>query len=158
MTLTSIPNADISRMSSEMKRMTEEGMGSFNVRKLAENAIAGHEDKILAIYDYLKRWPYIPDPVGKELLISPNRQAEDFLTKGEIHGGDCDDLAMLSAAVLGSIGYKVRIVIASYRFDREFEHAYTEVWVEDSWFNFDLSSSRPLGWITPTTKEIHIEF
>lgn len=61
---------------------------------------------------------------------------------------NCDDLALLSAAMLGSIGYTIRIALLDTDFDGELNHALTQVRSEKLglWLNVDLSSQHPIGW------------
>jgi len=144
----------VSTLKTEMLRLAREGVNSPSVRRLGEVALekGKGEDQIVDISNFLRNtFLYQPDPLDKELLISPNRMAEDFLTKGIAHRGDCDDLATLVAAVFGSLGYRTRILIVSY--DSEWSHAYSEIWTEElGWLPVDIASSHPLGWIIPPTK------
>ena len=145
----------VETLKNEMVRTAREGIRSSSVRRLAEIALerGKGQDQIVDVYKFLKlTFLYQPDPVERELLISPNRIAEDYVEKGIAHRGDCDDLATLSASVLGSIGYKTRLLIVSYNL--QWEHAYAEVMTALSWLPFDLASSRPLGWVMPVTKKI----
>ena len=142
----------------EMSRMLREGIQSANVRKLAELAISNKEDHVVAIHQFVKlHFPYAPDPADMELFIHPNRMALDYFD-GRQRMGDCDDLALLTAAMMGSIGYSVRIQLIDVNLDGEIDHAVSQV--KDGvlgWLNIDSSNTKPLGWELPTTHTITVE-
>ena len=143
----------VETLKSEMKRVLLEGIRSNYVRRLGEIALERgvSGDQITDIYTFLKStFLYQPDPVGRELLISPARFAEDYVDHGIAHRGDCDDLAVLVGSVLGSLGYDVRILVVSYNYD--WEHAYAEVRTSIGWLPVDLASTFPLGWDTNPTR------
>ena len=142
-----------------MRKFAQEGMCSHYVRRLGEIALErnGSKDQVVAVHSFLQStFLYQPDPVERELLISPIRFAEDYILDGVAHRGDCDDLATLGSAVLGSLGYKTRLLIVSY--EVEPEHAYAEVWTDElGWISFDLASiGRPLGWDSNPTRVWYI--
>ncbi|MDD4651697.1 MAG: transglutaminase-like domain-containing protein [Methanothrix sp.] len=91
-------------------------------------------DQIAAIYGYLKNgdeskkgWGYVRDPRGIDYL----RYANATLKAGDkancIGGGDCDDFAILMAALVESVGGTTRIILA--RNESMGGHAYTEVYL-----------------------------
>jgi len=91
-------------------------------------------DQIASIFSYLKNgddtkkgWGYVRDPRGIDYL----RYANATLKIGEkancVGGGDCDDFAILMAALVESIGGTTRIILA--RNNTTGGHAYTEVYL-----------------------------
>jgi len=76
----------------------------------------------------MKGWGYIADPLGSE----KNQYANETIKKGKEQArtgmGDCDDFAILMAALVESIGATPRIVLA---YDSSTGHAYTEVYLGD---------------------------
>lgn len=133
------------------------GKASMHIRLLAERAVAGHEDQIRAVYNFVKdNFPYQADPEGMELFISPARMAEDFMA-GTARRGDCDDLSLLTASMLGSLGYKARIALVAQGMD--YDHVTAEVWSEElqDWLVVDVTSEYPLGWVFVWNKKLVIE-
>jgi putative hemolysin len=91
-------------------------------------------DQIASIYSYLKNgdgskkgWGYVRDPRGIDYL----RYANASLKLGDrancVGGGDCDDFAILMAALVESVGGTTRIILA--RSNTTGGHAYTEVYL-----------------------------
>jgi len=154
-------NKDFSGMMGDLSQLLHEGIKSPNVRRLAEDAIVSypHLDNIAAIHAFVSEtFPFINDPYEKELFISPNRMAEDYYN-GVIRGGDCDCKSLWSGAMLGSVGFKVRLAIADTNFDGEYDHAYTQVMSEilNDWVNVDTTSKFPPGWEYQTGKVIYVQ-
>ena len=115
------------------------------MRRLAEEAVADKQDLIAAVYDMVKlTFPYLPDPYGVELFVHPNRVAEDFFA-GRVRGLDCDDMALLNASLLGSIGYEVEIQLLG---NPDLSHAVCVVYspILQDWLIVDTASNVPLGW------------
>lgn len=77
-------------------------------------------EKVVA---FIKRQvKYIPDKAGKIESISDARQT---LKQGF---GDCDDLTVLAASIVGVLGFEnVNFVLASYKKQETFDHIYLEV-------------------------------
>jgi len=94
--------------------------------------------QVCYIYEQLKygnetlnKWAYVSDPVGFEY----HRYANETLLLGESKlrsgYGDCDDFAILTSAMIESIGGYTRIVLAYNNSDdqRSSGHAYSEVYL-----------------------------
>lgn len=151
MSISLLTNASINDVKQELSRMLTEGIRSPSVRKLAEQAGVSPPH----VFDFVSTtFPYIPDPLGQELFIHPNRMAEDYFS-GTTRGGDCDDHALLTGAMLGSVGEKVRIVLFDTDSDWEVDHAAAQVYsdVLRSWVNVDTASKTPLGWVIGGERE-----
>ncbi|MCK9564661.1 MAG: transglutaminase-like domain-containing protein [Methanothrix sp.] len=136
---------------------TQEGMTSKRVGDLKqvlsarvepENAAVRHEavviaanypgdhsiDQICSIYDYLKNgrntkkgWSYVPDPRGIDYFMYANETLAIGKDAGCVGAGDCDDFAILMAALVESIGGTTRIILAHN--NSTGGHAYTEVYL-----------------------------
>ncbi len=65
-----------------------------------------------------------------ELLVDPTLMLEEIETRGVTHG-DCDDAAMLVAALLRSIGLPVRFKAVQATPDGSFGHVFTEYLLTD---------------------------
>jgi hypothetical protein len=79
--------------------------------------------QVCKIYDYLfKNWRYVSDPNGLNYVSPASRTIQANLA------GDCDDYAVLMAAVIAAIGGTPRVIIA---WGSAGGHAYAEVFVGD---------------------------
>lgn len=77
--------------------------------------------QICTIYDHLyKNWRYVNDPNGLEYFSPASRTIKANLA------GDCDDYAVLMAAMIAAIGGSTRIIIA---WNNDAGHAYAEVYM-----------------------------
>lgn len=156
--LVSSANIDDFRMI--MRQYIAEGIISASVRQLTEQVILNQPDWPVAVFGFVgTAFPYAPDPEGYELLQHPNLVANEYLTMGRQRHFDCDDHAMLSASMLGSIGYAVRAAIIDTRMNGEFDHAigqwYSEIFTD--WVNLDASTHAfPLGYYIPHTKVLYV--
>jgi hypothetical protein len=80
--------------------------------------------QVCQIYDYIvKRWKYVNDSDKKENFRSASRSINNNLA------GDCDDFAILIAAMIESIGGDARI---SFAYNGSGGHAFTEVLATNS--------------------------
>jgi len=88
-------------------------------------------NQICDIWDYGNgKWVYVNDPEGSD-YYSPASRTINLGLKG-----DCDDFAILNAAVMESIGGKSRIITACS--SKGICHAYAEVYMDDN--NGELQS------------------
>ncbi|MFA6371356.1 MAG: transglutaminase domain-containing protein [Methanothrix sp.] len=102
---------------------------------LAANYPGDHSiDQICSIYDYLKNgrntkkgWSYVPDPRGIDYFMYANETLAIGKDAGCVGAGDCDDFAILMAALVESIGGTTRIILAHN--NSTGGHAYTEVYL-----------------------------
>lgn len=85
--------------------------------------------QICSIYEYMVgNWSYLRDPLNSELFQFSNKSLE--YGKGKYSGqGDCDDFAILLAALIESVGATPRIIFA---YGPAGGHAYVEVLLGDS--------------------------
>ena len=91
------------------------------------------------IYDFvLMNFQYRQDPIGplgaKEMLIPPAQMLA-------IRAGDCDDLSMLMAALLGSVGIETHFVTvaADPNSPEDFSHVYAEALLDGRWISVDVA-------------------
>jgi len=54
--------------------------------------------------------------------------------------GDCDDMSMLSAALLLALGNNVRFTAVKPKGTVEFIHVFTELWFKDTWYMLDCTA------------------
>lgn len=85
---------------------------------------------------------YTLDTNGEELLHTPDKLIE----KG---AGDCDDMSVLVASLLESIGHPTRFVACGFA-PGELSHVYVETLIGDSyWAAIDCTENGNLGWSPP---------
>lgn len=93
---------------------------------------------------------YVRDIVDVETLSTPGKTLEQLI-------GDCDDQAVLLAALLESVGYPTRFVVTAYNFPGNFEHVYLQVQIDGEWFDCDPTENEAFGWAPPDPVSIMIE-
>lgn len=117
-----------------MTKIARERSGDPKVRKLALNILAFYNvpshfyiDESIAIADYIKKKVrYVRDPDGIEYLQDP----KDLIEQMEIANaqGDCDDMALLTATLLLSIGHQPKF--RAVRYSKSFGN-YNHIYVVD---------------------------
>lgn len=85
---------------------------------------------------------YTKDVYGVETLATPDKTLL-------MRVGDCDDMAVLLASMLESIGYPTRFVIEGYSDGVTWEHVYLEVCVNGAWIALDPTEQVAMGWQPP---------
>jgi transglutaminase-like putative cysteine protease len=91
-----------------------------------------------AVQNWMKRHiRYVRDVRDVETL-----QAPDYTLR--VRAGDCDDQAMLAAALLESIGHPTRFV-AIGRAPRSYSHVFAETLVGDRWTALETTVDLPIG-------------
>jgi transglutaminase-like putative cysteine protease len=92
-----------------------------------------------AIYSWVRdHVRYVRDVAGVETLANP-------WTTFQRQSGDCDDQIALLGALLESVGYAVRLVIAAYQVPGQWEHVYLQVLANGAWIDADPTEDIPLG-------------
>ncbi len=117
---------------------------NLHIRHLACAIIAGlphkaYADQAAAVQQWVQdNVQYVRDIHGVETLTPP-----EYLLA--TRAGDCDDQAMLVAAMLGAIGFACKIV-AGGRDPEHFEHVWTEVNLGNGvWLACETTEPWPLG-------------
>ncbi len=117
------------------------------VRLTAADIVAGLNgqdgaEQARAIRDYLEiHTEFLRDPDGVEMLHGPVWQVQQIRARG-VEQVDCDDVAMLGAALGKAVGLRARFVVVG--FDRR-DAPYRHVWVELSprarpqWIDMDVT-------------------
>ena len=85
---------------------------------------------------------YVRDIVGRETVQTP----ENTLRFGY---GDCDDKALLTAALLEAIGHPARFIAVGRR-PGDFEHVLVQTKIRDKWVSVETTEPVPLGWHPPS--------
>jgi hypothetical protein len=127
---------------SEMKRLIVEAIQSQVPRKLALDLLGwGRARNPETFVGILKRWILIHVTVVdefEELLISPLEMIKDICQNGRT-AGDCDDIAMLSASLLASMGAQTRLQARFRQPDGSFAHVFCQYMFpyQNCWSDFD---------------------
>lgn len=103
-----------------IKRFALDAQSDPTVRLLAEDIISGlgpkdYLSEIAAIYYYvIRNTRYANDPRTVELVRRPERIVAE-IQSGKVPSLDCDDLVVLQAALLLSLGREVQVVTIAFR-------------------------------------------
>lgn len=127
-----------------MARLANEAV--LNVRPFALSRVAGCDRlawdcQVTALRGWLAGvWRFVRDPAGVELVHRPERQLDEYRRHGYI-SGDCDDAAVLAAAMGKAIGFPAQFVVLGFYGSRSpFSHVYTELLVRPGrWVEFDVT-------------------
>lgn len=109
------------------------------------------------LHDWLaSHTQFIRDPIEDELLRTPAYMLALVAAQG-VAQGDCDDVAMLAAALCKAVGFRCRFIAEAYDpgKDAPFVHVYTIALTPDGWRNFD--TTRPAGVDVAPTRRLTVE-
>jgi len=126
----------------EMRRLVVEAIQSQVPRQLALNLIGFGSVRNPSVFvDILKRWILMHVTIVdefEELLISPIVMISEIVQLGQT-AGDCDDIAMLSASILSSIGAQTRLQARFRQPDGSFAHVFCQFQFpyDSGWSDFD---------------------
>ena len=141
----SITRETISRMYSFINRAKTDAKFISLVHKVI-NASVGHRAKdyfaeVSAWLTFVKKTiTYRRDPSGVELVRDVWNQLSELV-------GDCDDMAVLSAAGFEVLGAPSRLVVISTRPSKEPSHVYVQVYVNGRWLGADaIVPESYIGW------------
>lgn len=120
--------------------------GFLNGTGLKQKDFTGEARRILRfVRDDIR---YVRDTDGVELLHDP-------VTLLQTGAGDCDDKAILLAALLGSIGHQTRFVAVSFE-----PNIFCHVWLQDcldgKWVDLEPTEPIPFGQSVPTAKALKL--
>ena len=157
MTVTILKGYDMQDIKEGILHQLDQAAHSPEVRQHALQICAAAEDKITAIYEWVKRnIYYVSDPVNIELFTSPVRLIQEY-KQGKSPAGDCDDCAILVTALCRSVGIPANVILVDSA-GEGIDHAISQVWSEklNCWLVIDTTSPYPLGWVIPYHSEIII--
>lgn len=139
-----------------MANLIDEGVDSPTVvqfaRHLAVRAgVRRPYMQALAIQSWLSRvWRFVDDPADRDLLTSPDWLLAQYQQHGII-AGDCDEAAVLGAALGKSIGLAVQLVVIGFPPDDHFSHVYAVLLTDDGQ-GVSLDVTRPRGPVPAPTR------
>ncbi len=127
-----------------MGKLVKDGKKSLAVRQQAISLVAHLAQKdwaaeITAAHAFVRdRIRYVKDVRDVETLATPEKTLE-------FGQGDCDDKAVLLAALLESIGHPTRFVAIAFHPD-EFAHVFVESKIGENWIALETTEPVPAGW------------
>lgn len=130
-----IPDGDLGTDATvrEMARLIAAGTALPLVRETAAQIVGPYSPKdgvsqALAIREWCKnRWRFLRDPTNAELLHDPEWILGQIARQGYVQA-DCDDAAILTGALAGSIGFAVALVTVAFLDKRAaMSHIWTSV-------------------------------
>ncbi len=128
-----------------MRAMVDDYRSRVEIIDKARELVRGVAEKdsfaeVDAIYRWVRdRIRYVADPVDVESIATPT-------VTMTTRAGDCDDKATLFAALVESIGYPSRFVVAAYQRPGQLEHVYVQVLIDGHWVDADTTEPIPLGY------------
>lgn len=126
----------------------EDGKKVDNPRARAEVLLAAVQKKL-----------WVPDAIGSEWIAGSHLTACVDKDAPCFHGGDCDDLSVLLASSLASVGIYTMIVGQSYNSSKSIGHVLCAAHIDGKWLYADPSTDYPLGkCVTPFTRERWLSF
>lgn len=146
MTLKGIPSGSAGTRATlrEMNKIVQAAKRRFPMRELALSIVANLPPKCWsceakAIHEYvLDHVRYVRDIDGIETIAIP----EKTLEYGQ---GDCDDLVVLAATLLQTIGHPVRFAAVGFN-NRPYSHVLLETQIGNKWVPMELTERNiPFG-------------
>lgn len=147
-------DAGISQTVSAIKQAVAFSLRQPEVRAQAESIVANEIERderaeVEAIFRWVvEHFRYVKDPVGIELVKSPEISLREIHQSGQFQG-DCDDVTALLAALLKAVGYTVRAVTISVPGKgHQFRHIYLKVYLPKArkWLSLEgTARKRPIG-------------
>lgn len=97
---------------------------------------------------------FLPDPHGPELLRSVPEMLEMLRARGWVLA-DCDDIAILGAALGKAVGFPARFTLLGFHHPGlPFRHIYSELFDGQRWVDLDVT--RPSQPIAPVKRVLHV--
>lgn len=100
------------------------------------------------------------DPTGNELLYTPSRLASLLRSRGPPLYIDCDDVAVLAAALGRAVGLKARFVVVGFGSPNPpLRHVWTELAdpFRGRWYEMDVTrTAQPLGRAITRRVVVHV--
>lgn len=133
-----------------MRQLTQAGKMNFRLRDLANNITAGAtpknwEEEIGVIFDFVRiRIRYALDPNDLELIQGPAQTLR-------LGYGDCDDMSILLATLLESVGHLCAFMAIGFQEVGEYSHVIVicSGAGETEWIALDPTEPHPAGWFPP---------
>lgn len=112
----------------------------------AAGALCGHRDRLCEVAQI---WNFLNLNVRYGLDVRHRDTYGTMQSTLECGQGDCDDFAIMLAALLGAIGYPVRARVISID-GSSWDHIYPRVGLKNRWITLDMTErGKPMGWEYP---------
>lgn len=132
-----------------MRDIARDSRTNYALRRLAEQIIS---DANVAAKDFagearaIHEWVrdnirYTFDGAGIEQIKTPDKLLES-------RKGDCDDMSLLTAALLDSIGHPTRFLAVGFE-PGALSHVFVQTRIGNRWFSSDTTEPKPFGWTPP---------
>lgn len=154
-----IPGGDAGTQStlSQMARLVDRGAVTPDVRRVAASLALGTGRDAALQARLIRDWvdthtEFLADPTNAEALTPPEQLITLIRSDGLVQV-DCDDVAMLSAALAMSIGLRARFVVVAFGQGPQdpFAHIWTEIaGSSDQWTVVD--PTRPVLGMPPVSR------
>lgn len=148
---------------SHMAALIDGGLDSPRVimaaRHLAlSGGVRNPTGQALAIRNFLSRvWRFVEDPARRELLRDPDNLLREYEAAGVITG-DCDEAAILGAALGEAVGLEAHLVALAFGGDGDvYEHVYAEL-LTPAGGRVSLDVTRPAGPVPPITRTLRVRW
>ena len=97
------------------------------------------EGQAMAIGSWLaEHFQFVRDPLGVELLHEP-RYMLQVIDRRAFFSGDCDDAAVLGAALAKAVGLRARFRAIGFRRGGLLSHVIADVWTPRGWVQYDVT-------------------
>lgn len=145
--VTQIPRGDAGTTATlhKMRRLVNDSLPLPLVRGTAVNIIRqavprDRRGQIALIRAFLiERVQFVRDPVGVELLHSPEWLLRDIAARYYTNA-DCDDVAILGAALGKAVGLKARFIAVAFHDPvAPYSHVWAELFDGDRWGELDVT-------------------
>lgn len=104
----------------------------------------------------VRRFRFVPDPKGVELLKSPAVMLNEWRQSG-VASGDCDDAAILSGSLALAMGLRVRWVVLGFTPTGPFRHVFAEARDGSRWVDFDVTRPAQYPPGLKVHKRLHVD-
>lgn len=137
----------VSQTLQRMRQLTHRAAVQPAVVLLARRIIlpAGRRDRagqIRLVREWLSdHTKWMPDPERTEYLVPPAVLLGELQRGAPRAGGDCDDVAMLGAALGKAVGIPARFTAVAFEPMGAYRHVFAELWDGQTWR--ELDTTRP---------------
>lgn len=101
----------------------------------------------------LEHFAFVNDPRGVELVSTPRFMLDQVGARG-VAQGDCDDAAVLGAALGKAVGLRARFVVVGFHSTRgRLSHVFTMLRAGPGWIELDVT--RPSRGSHPAVSRVH---
>jgi transglutaminase-like putative cysteine protease len=131
-----------------MVKWTRQGRRDLTIRQLAAGLIQGVTAKdFTSEVDTIFQW--VRDNIRYTLDINNVETLQTPINTLNFGYGDCDDMSMLLAAMLESVGHPCQFVAVALEEADQFDHVFVRTMIGDNWVSLDPTEPNAMGWEPP---------